>query len=155
MVVELMQLYGGMQVFFSQSLDTFAQDLQRARPTLFFAVPRIWAKFQSGVLAKMPDRKLQLLLQVPVISRLLRKRLLKALGLDQARLCFSGAAPIPASLIGWYRGLGIEILEVYGMTENMGYSHSTRQGQGRVGYVGQSNPRVKVKIGDGGEGFLQ
>ena len=45
MVVEMMQLYQGMHVFFAESLDTFASDLQRARPTIFFAVPRIWAKF--------------------------------------------------------------------------------------------------------------
>ncbi|HAU14454.1 MAG TPA: AMP-binding acetyl-CoA synthetase, partial [Gammaproteobacteria bacterium] len=84
-------------------------------------------------------------------SGVIKKKLREAIGLNDARLCFSGAAPISGSLLDWYKRLGIEILEVYGMTENMGYSHSTRQGNGRVGYVGQANPTVEVKIGEGGE----
>ncbi|RLT89188.1 MAG: AMP-binding acetyl-CoA synthetase [Ketobacter sp. GenoA1] len=151
MVVEMMQLYQGMHVFFAESLDTFASDLQRARPTIFFAVPRIWAKFQAGVFSKMDERKLNLLLRIPLVSGIIKKKLREAIGLNDARLCFSGAAPISGSLLDWYKRLGIEILEVYGMTENMGYSHSTRQGNGRVGYVGQANPTVEVKIGEGGE----
>ena len=151
MVVEMMQLYQGMHVFFAESLDTFASDLQRARPTIFFAVPRIWAKFQAGVFSKMDERKLNLLLRIPLVSGVIKKKLREAIGLNDARLCFSGAAPISGSLLDWYKRLGIEILEVYGMTENMGYSHSTRQGNGRVGDVGQANPTVEVKIGEGGE----
>lgn len=151
MVVEMMQLYQGMHVFFAESLDTFAADLQRAKPTIFFAVPRIWAKFQAGIFAKMDEQKLNLLFKIPLVSRAIKNKLREALGLNEARLCFSGAAPISGSLLSWYKRLGIEILEVYGMTENMGYSHSTRQGGGRVGYVGQANPTVEVKIGDGGE----
>lgn len=151
MVVEMMQLYQGMHVFFAESLDTFAADLQRAQPTIFFAVPRIWAKFQAGIFAKMDARKLNLLFKIPLVSGAIKKKLREALGLNEARLCFSGAAPISGSLLDWYKRLGIEILEVYGMTENMGYSHSTRQGAGRVGYVGHANPTVEVKIGDGGE----
>jgi long-chain acyl-CoA synthetase len=151
MVVEMMQLYQGMHVFFAESLDTFASDLQRAKPTIFFAVPRIWAKFQAGVFSKMDERKLKLLFKIPVVSGIIKKKLREALGLHEARLCFSGAAPISSSLLDWYKKLGIEILEVYGMTENMGYSHSSRQGRGRPGYVGQANPTVEVKIGEGGE----
>ncbi|RLT98744.1 AMP-binding protein [Ketobacter sp.] len=151
MVVEMMQLYQGMHVFFAESLDTFASDLQRARPTIFFAVPRIWAKFQAGIFARMDERKLNLIFRIPFLSKAIKKKLREAIGLNDARLCFSGAAPISGSLLDWYKRLGIEILEVYGMTENMGYSHSSREGQGRVGYVGQPNPTVEVKIGDGGE----
>lgn len=151
MVIEMMQLYQGMHVFFAESLDTFAADLQRAKPTIFFAVPRIWAKFQAGIFAKMDERKLNLLFHIPFVSTAIKKKLREALGLNEARLCFSGAAPISGSLLDWYKRLGIEILEVYGMTENMGYSHSSREGLGRVGYVGQANPTVEVKIGDGGE----
>lgn len=149
--VEMMQLYQGTHVHFAESLDTFAQDLQRARPTIFFAVPRIWAKFQAGVFAKFPEKKLQLLFRVPGVSGYIKKKIRHALGLDHARLCLSGAAPISNSLLAWYRELGIEIIEVYGMTENFGYSHSTRPGRGRPGYVGQANPLVDVKLGDGGE----
>lgn len=151
MCIEMLQMYEGMHVFFAESLDTFAQDLVRARPTLFFSVPRLWAKFQAGVFSKFPERKLQILLKIPVLGGFLRKKIKQALGLDQIRYCFSGAAPISSSLLSWYKDLGLEILEVYGMTENMGYSHSTPPGQARHGFVGKPNPKVEVKIGTGGE----
>jgi long-chain acyl-CoA synthetase len=54
MVVEHGLLATGMHVFFAESLETFVSDIQRARPTVFFAVPRLWVKFQQGVQAKMP-----------------------------------------------------------------------------------------------------
>ncbi|HVK99861.1 MAG TPA: AMP-binding protein, partial [Dongiaceae bacterium] len=149
--IEMMQLYQGTHVHFAESLDTFAQDLQRTRPTLFFAVPRIWAKFQAGVFAKFPEKKLRMLFRVPGVSGYVKKKIRHGLGLDQARLCLSGAAPISNSLLAWYKELGIEIIEVYGMTENFGYSHTTRQGRGRPGYVGQPNPAVDVRLTDGGE----
>ena len=151
MCVELAQIYQGTHVYFAESLDTFAQDLQRARPTIFFAVPRIWAKFQSGVFSKMPEKKLKVLFKVPVVNKIIKKKIRTGLGLNDAKFCLSGAAPISASLLSWYKDLGIDILEVYGMTENMGYSHSTRLGRARPGYVGQHNPGVDVKLGDGGE----
>jgi len=151
MCVEMVQLYEGIHVYFAESLDTFARDLALARPTLFFSVPRLWAKFQAGVFSKFPERRLSLLLKVPVLNSVLKRKILQALGLDQVRYCLSGAAPISSSLLQWYRTLGIEILEVYGMTENMGYSHANRAGQSRQGYVGKPNPLVEVKIGEGGE----
>jgi hypothetical protein len=52
-------------MFFAESLDTFLQDLQRARPTMFISVPRLWLKFQQGVFAKMPPAKLDRLLSIP------------------------------------------------------------------------------------------
>ena len=64
-LVEHGQLATGMHVYFAESLDTFAADLQRARPTVFFSVPRLWVKFQQGVQAKMPPAKLDLLLKLP------------------------------------------------------------------------------------------
>jgi long-chain acyl-CoA synthetase len=151
MCVELVMIYEGTHVYFAESLDTFAQDLQRARPTVFFAVPRIWTKFQSGVLAKMPEKKLRTLFRIPILSGIVKKKIRTQLGLNEAKFCLSGAAPISQTLLEWYQTLGIEILEVYGMTENMGYSHSTRKGRARVGYVGQPNPGVEVKLGDGNE----
>lgn len=150
-VVELAMLYNGMKVFFAESLETFASDLQRARPTVFFAVPRIWSRFYQKVCEKMPPKKLDLLLRIPFVSRLVRKKLLSALGLDQCRLALSGAAALSPELISWYNKLGLEILEVYGMTENMAWSHATRMGEQRVGYVGKINPGVECRIGEQGE----
>lgn len=149
--IELAMLYNGMRVFFADSLDTFAQDIQRARPTVFFAVPRIWTKFYQKICEKIPPKKLAMLLKIPVINRIVRKKLLSALGLDACRLMLSGAASLSPELIGWYNRLGIEILEVYGMTENMAWSHTTRMGDQKVGYVGTPNPGVECRIGEQGE----
>jgi long-chain acyl-CoA synthetase len=57
-------------VFFAEALDTFVADLQRARPTLFISVPRLWLKFQQGVLAKMPAKKLDFLLGLPILGKM-------------------------------------------------------------------------------------
>jgi long-subunit acyl-CoA synthetase (AMP-forming) len=151
LVVELASLYEGYAVYFVESLETFARDLKQARPTIFFAVPRIWVKFQSGVSEQLPPKLFDALIRLPVLSLVLKQVILKKLGLHKVRLCLSGAAPLAASLLEWYKKLGLEILEVYGMTENMGYSHSTRAGDQHVGYVGLPNPGVMVKLSDVGE----
>ncbi len=149
--VEINQLYQGFRVYFSDSLNTFADDLRRARPTLFFAVPRIWTKLQQRVLEQVPDEKLNRLLKTPVISWFIRKKLTKALGMDAVRIGISGAAPLSTSLMAWYRSLGIEILEGYAMSENFAYSHSTRLGESKIGYVGSASPQVDCKISERGE----
>ena len=149
--VEVGQLYAGFQVYFSNSLDTFADDLRRARPTLFFAVPRIWTKLQQRVLEKIPEQKLHRLLKLPVIKLFIRKKLTSALGMDALRIGLSGAAPLSTSLMAWYKNLGIEILEGYAMSENFAYSHSTPLGQSRIGYVGTANPHVECRLSELGE----
>ena len=85
----------------------------------------------------MPQRRLARLLQVPILSAFVKKKVLTGLGLDRVRFAVSGSAPIPPELITWYRDLGLELLEGYGMTENVGYSHVTRPGGGLPGFVGQ------------------
>jgi len=151
LVVEINSLASGFPVFFADSIETFVADIKRARPTLFVSVPRLWQKFQEGVLKSLPQRKLSLLLRIPLVSRVTKKKVLRGLGLDQARLACSASAPIPASIIKWYRDLGLELLEGYGMTENFCYSHLNRPGQTRLGYVGHPYPGVETKIGDDGE----
>lgn len=151
MFVELASLYAGQTVFFAESLDTFLEDLRRARPTVMFGVPRIWTKFQMGVYSKMPAEKLDRLLRLPIIGRLVGRKVLTGLGLDAIRYALSGAAPVPETLLNWYRRLGMEIQEVYGMTENCGYSHVCRPGRFRQGWIGQNNPGVEVRIAEDGE----
>lgn len=151
LVIELNSLESGFQVFFSEGIDTFVEDLRRARPTLFISVPRLWQKFQAGVLESLPQKRLSLLLKIPVVSRITKKKVLTGLGLGQTRLACSASAPIPASTIRWYRELGLELLEGYGMTENFCYSHLNRPGQTRLGYVGHPYAGVETKIGDDGE----
>lgn len=155
LVVETISLYVGFRIFFAESLDTFVKDVQRARPTLFHSVPRLWLKFQQGVLAKMPQKKLNTLLRIPILSGIVKKKILTGLGLDQARMAVSGSAPIAPELIQWYRDLGLELLEGYAMSENFAYSHVSKPGKARVGYVGNTMPGVDCKISPEGEVLIK
>jgi long-subunit acyl-CoA synthetase (AMP-forming) len=149
--VETQGFRSGMQLFFAESLDTFVADLNRAQPTIFLSVPRLWLKFQLGVFHKLPPEKLKRLLRIPLLNRVIKKKVLTGLGLQHVRLAASGSAPIPPDLIQWYRDLGLELLEGYGMSEDYAYSHASHPGGGRVGYVGSPMPGVDVKISDEGE----
>jgi len=144
-------LDGGGHIFFAETLDTFLADLQRARPTLFISVPRLWLKFQQGVLSKMPASKLDFLLGLPIIGKLVGRKVLTGLGLDQVKLAASGSAPIPPELIAWYRRLGLKLMEGYGMTEDFTFSHRSTAALNAPGYVGTPYPGVSVRIGDGSE----
>ncbi|WP_288252017.1 AMP-binding protein [uncultured Hydrogenophaga sp.] len=146
MLVEHGWLRTGMHVFFAESLDTFAADLQRARPTVFFSVPRLWVKFQQGIHAKMPPAKLQRLLGIPILGGIVRRKIQKALGLDQCKFAAGGAAPMPPALLQWYAKLGIPVNEGYGMTENLALSHITEAGKNQQGTVGPTYPGVEQRI---------
>ena len=145
-VVQTQSTYHGFHVFFAESLDTFVADVQRARPTIFFSVPRLWTKFQLGVEAKLPKKKQNVLFRIPILGRKIKHKILQGLGLDHVRIALTGAAPLPPPTIAWYRSLGLELLEAYGMTENMAYSHFTRPSSARIGYVGQANVGVECRI---------
>jgi len=150
--VECMSLVdGNTHVYFADTLETFVQDLNRARPTTFISVPRLWLKFQQGVFAKMPPKKLERLLKIPILSGIVKRKVLKNLGLDQALLAGSGSAPIPAELISWYRRLGLNMIEGYAMSEDFAYSHNSTPEINLPGCVGVPLPGVEVKISEEGE----
>lgn len=152
MLIEQASLRYGGRIFFAESLDTFLQDLQRARPTIFFSVPRLWVKFQQGIHGKIPPAKLRRLLGLPLVGRLVRHKILKGLGLDQCRIAAGGAAPMPPDVLQWYRDLGLDLIEVYGMTENSGVSHSSVPGSRQTGSVGLPYTEVESRIDpDSGE----
>jgi len=151
LVVENNSTYHGFHVFFAESLETFVADLRRARPTIFFSVPRLWTKFQLGVLDKLPLKKQKVLFSIPFLGKKVKRKILEQLGLDSVRVAFTGAAPLPPPTVSWYRSLGLELLEAYGMSENFAYSHFTRPGNARVGYVGPTNLGVSCRIGENGE----
>jgi len=145
-LVEQALLRFGGQVFFAESLQTFIQDIQRARPTVFFSVPRLWVKFQQGVQSKLPQGRLDKLLAIPLVAGLVRRKILRGLGLDQCRIAAGGAAPMPAQVLQWYRRLGLDLIEVYGMTELGGASHSTLPGGTETGSVGQPLDGIACRI---------
>jgi long-subunit acyl-CoA synthetase (AMP-forming) len=154
--VEITTLIDGRaHLFFAESLDTFVADLNRARPTIFLSVPRLWLKFQQGVFAKMPPKKLDRLMGIPILGSIVRKKILKGLGLDQVQLAGSGSAPIPPELIAWYRRLGLNLMEGYAMTEDLAYSHSSLIDANAPGYVGVPLPGVEVRISEEGEVLIK
>ncbi|MBT9490183.1 MAG: AMP-binding protein [Rubrivivax sp.] len=145
-LVEHAQLRTGMHVFFAESLDTFTADLQRARPTVFFSVPRLWVKFQQGVNHKMPQKKLDLFLKLPILNGIVKKKILNTLGLNECQFAAGGAAPMPAELLAWYSRLGLNVAEGYGMTENIGATHITLGDPGSFGTVGRPYAPVQCRI---------
>jgi len=144
-------VHGRIHMYFAESLDTFIQDLNRAQPTIFVSVPRLWLKFQQGVFAKMPAKKLKLLLSLPFIGKVVAKKVLTGLGLNKVEMAGSGSAPLPPDLIRWYRRIGLNLVEGYAMTEDFAYSHSSDETYNEPGYVGIPYEGVQVRISDEGE----
>jgi len=151
MLVEIGGIYSGGVISFAESLDSFAENLRETKPTIFLAVPRIWTKFQMGILSKMPQKRLDLLLSIPIVSSIIKKKIKEGLGLDQAKYVLAGAAPLPVATMEWFDKLDITICEAYAMTENSAYSHLTVPGNRKPGYVGQALPHLEVRISEEGE----
>jgi long-chain acyl-CoA synthetase len=151
MLVECGTIFTGSTVYFVESLDTFAANLAYTQPTVFLAVPRIWEKMQESILKKMPQKKLELLLGIPLVSTLIKKTIRKKLGLGRARHIFTGASPINPALLHWYAKLGIIIQEAYGMTENVALSHVNKKASAKFGTVGQPYAGVTVRLGKDNE----
>ena len=91
------------------------------------------------------------LFALPIISGVIKKKILTEMGLNHVRAAITGAAPLPPDIIAWYRKLGLDLLEVYGMSENFGNSHACRPGEVRIGYVGSPSPGTEQRIADNGE----
>jgi long-chain acyl-CoA synthetase len=149
--VQCNQLVHGFHVYFADTLDSFVDDLKRARPTMFLSVPRLFARFRDGVHERLPPQRLARLLKLPLIGRLVRRKVLAGLGLDQARYVGGGGAPIPPDLIEWYARLGVDVCEAYGMTENFAISHGALWGDVRAGWVGRPYDGVDCKLSEVGE----
>ena len=145
-------LYGCAEIAFPESLDTFIEDVKRCRPTVFIPVPRLWAMFRIKIHEKLPQQKLELLLKIPFISGLIKRKLQKGLGLDQARVLGCGSAPVSPALLQWYLSIGLKVTEAWGMTENHAYSTINYPFRAdKIGTVGKAGPGVTIKISDEGE----
>ena len=142
---------GKTRIYFAESASTFVADLKRARPCVFYSVPRLWLKFQRAVFTKIAPARLDVLLSIPLLRWLVAKSILARLGLNHVRLAGSASAPIPAEVIKWYRRLGLNLLEGYGMTEDFGYSHASSNHCNAPGYVGVPYEGVEVRLGEGNE----
>jgi long-chain acyl-CoA synthetase len=172
------QVHAGGETWFARSMATVAEDLHDCRPTVFFAVPRVWEKLHEAVLARTAharggtkvaiDRYFAVgeghvatslhehshpldEIQWRTLDRFVGTKIRDGLGLDQARLLVSGAAPIDPSLLRWFHGVGLPITEVYGQTEDCGPATLNPPGHARIGTVGPPLPRVEIRIADDGE----
>ncbi|BCK03900.1 TPA: AMP-binding protein [Vibrio cholerae] len=140
-------IIGGVLTAFPESLDTFIEDVKMHRPTLFISVPRLWTLFQQRIQDKLPQKKLNILLKIPFVNSLIKRKLADGLGLDQARVLGCGSAPVSPALLEWYRSVGLNITEAWGMTESFAYSTLNYPFRAdKIGTVGNAGPGIELKI---------
>ena len=149
--VEMNALFTCGTISFAESLESFSKNLAEIQPQLFFAVPRIWQKMREGLLSKISQRKLDIILSIPLVNSFFKKSLKKKMGFSRVSHFYSAAAPISIELQQWYQKIGITIYQAYGMTEDCVYSHFCGPKAHKFGTVGKALPGVQVKITDDGE----
>lgn len=174
-------LAGGGKIYFCRDMKQIKDHLIDVEPTTFFAVPRVWEKFEAalrgrlaeatGIKAKLADWALRTELHAfneeqrtgrPVDSlfrrlanKLVISKIQGALGLSQLRMAASGAAPISRSTLEFFASLGIVIHEGYGMTETTAFASVQPYKQVRFGTIGKALPGVEIRIADDGEIMLK
>jgi long-chain acyl-CoA synthetase len=149
--------------------------LVEVRPTVFFAVPRVWEKMMSGIEVRMTRAdaikkaayrwaaargremaRARLESRTPSVSGNIAyigvlRSLKQKLGLDRARFVLSGAAPIAPSVLEFFHGLGVQIREGYGQTEGAAAATIHQGFPFKIGSVGQALPGIDIKIATDGE----
>jgi long-chain acyl-CoA synthetase len=170
---------GGSAVYYAESIEKVPDNLKEVRPTIFFGVPRIWEKLHAGLSGKLAEAKgakakiaawamavgrevsahrmkgkplpLVLAAQHKVADRLFFSKVKQAIGLDHARMCVSGAAPVAKEVLELFASLDLVVQEVYGQSEDTGPTSYNRPGMVKLGTVGPAFPGVEVKIAEDGE----
>ncbi|MGC6534265.1 MAG: AMP-dependent synthetase/ligase, partial [Parvibaculales bacterium] len=165
-------------VNFVEAPDTSFENTMEVSPTVFFGVPRMWEKMYSSVVIKIKEAvwagrvayewavsvgmayeeardegRLNAWLRAKrwAAEKLVFHNLKVMLGLDRARIMFTGAAPVSPDLIRWYRAIGLDLYELYGQTECSGIASANRAGENRLGSVGKAVPHTDMKIAEDGE----
>jgi len=173
------QIVSGGETWFARSLSTVPEDLQACRPTIFFAVPRVWEKLHeavttelhhaTGLQRRLVDDYLAIGREViahrqgeahvdlleraryDTLDAVVGGRIRRRLGLDKARLVVSAAAPISPELVRWFHGIGLPIVEVYGQTEDCGPATINPPEAIRIGTVGRPIEGLRIRIAEDGE----
>ena len=176
-------LHSGATVNFAESIDTVPLNIREVAPAVFFAVPRIWEKFYSGVELRMRDAtlagKLAYGWAIRIGGRMAQARLdgrkptawlrllhraadflvldniRRSIGMHRARGAATGAAPIAPELIRWYLSLGVDMREVYGQTENCGLATAMPGDRIKLGTVGRARPDTEMRLSPEGEILLK
>ena len=166
-------------VTYCTKIENVLTELNAVEPELLLCVPRFWEKMMEGVVSKIergkgPKKVLAIwalgvgkrvqdarihrrtpspvdVLAHPLADKLVLSKIRKALGLRHANLLASGASPLPAHVSKWFRGLGLEILECYGLTESTGMVSITLPGIDCSGTVGKPMEGCEFKLGEDGE----
>lgn len=170
-------IQAGGETWFAKSLATVADDLRACRPTIFMAVPRVWQKLHDAIVDELDEKPIALggpldrLLSADVVTRHSRRSprgvvihaatvgvsktigraVRRRLGLDQARLLVSAAAPIHPDLVRWFHAIGLPIAEVYGQTEDCGPATLNPPDDIRIGSVGRAVPGLEIRSASDGE----
>lgn len=178
-VSHLRQVATGCRVYFCPSIDQVMPMVRDVHPTYFTSVPRLWEKIFASVRARLDratglrrvirDWALRVAArktaayerrakpsswvrwQWALADALVYRKIREALGFDQVRICISGSAPVSPDILRFFYGLGIEILEGYGLTETTAPATVNRPGQARFGTVGIALPGVELRIARDGE----
>ena len=178
-VSELRQLCTGCEVYFCPRIDQVMAVVAEVHPTYFTSVPRLWEKIYDGIRDKMDKvsgtkrviRDWALLMgalrtaayekrkapspwvqwQWSLADRLVFRKIRATLGFDKIEVCISGSAAVSPDMLRFFYGLGIEILEGYGLTETTAPATFNRPGEARFGTVGLPLPGVEVRIASDGE----
>ena len=171
-------LASGVSLIFAESIDTIARDLLRVRPTVMSAVPRVFEKLHarilekgaqtSGLRRKVFDWALSVAVRrgeriaagrpIPATLALASRiadgqvfaKIRDSIG-GRLRWAVSGSAPLNRDLASFFLGVGLPILEGYGLTETAPVLAVTPPGRIRLGTVGPPLPNLEVRIADDGE----
>ena len=150
--IEMGSFFSGNSVAFVESIDSFVADIQRAKPTMFISVPRLWALFRERILRALGPRKLDLLLAIPRLGDFVRRRIRTDLGLSHARLLGCGSAPVAPAILEWYERIGLNISEGWGMTENSAYGTIQLPfRRDKIGSVGRPALGAEFRVSERGE----
>ena len=167
----------GIQITTVPDPREIAAALPDVHPTFFFGVPRVWQKIRAGIEAKLTEESSPVKkaladwafragasaaqaqidgkgsggLTHGLADRLVLHKVRSALGLDQVSFAGSGAAAIPPEVLKFFLGLGIPVLEVWGMSETTGVSTMTTSDNLRIGTVGKPVRGMEVRLADDGE----
>ncbi len=128
-------LYTRSTVSIGGGLPTLIEDMRAMRPTYFSGVPRVWLRFEDAIRASGKSGREALAL----------------VGLDRAAFATSGAASLPVETLNFFRSLGLELLELYGMTENCSMMTIHRPGRVVPGTVGEPLDTVELRLAEDGE----
>jgi len=148
---EVMSLAVGAEVHFLEKADALAETLACVSPTRFNGVPLVYSRIQAGILGKLPQRKLDRLLGLPLVGAWFKRTLRRKMGLQNVDTLGSGAAPMPEAQIAWFARLGLKVLQGYGMTENCAYAAIELPETARPGSVGRPLPGSGFRLSADGE----